>query len=378
MEKLKTGAKAQGTKRQWEQVDMDMDAKRTLYALPAPTITPSYVPPVPVPVAPPVPPRPAPTTYAPPPTSYVPPGPVPVAPVPTPVGPVTALTPHRGVTTPVGPETVTTPVGPVTNPTPVLKSSAFLFPLRRRRQSLAAPTQAAAPSPAPTEPKPPEPKPPAPTQQPPAEQIQPPAASTTPTGEAPSPATPITELALRTRLPPVEVAPEGGSASPVALEEGSASPVAPEGGSASPVAPAGGSASPRDPPAPPEGASTSPVGTVQPDDVCPGCICNPCECQPKEEEITCAFCHEPFKSTAADVMKMPECPHMFHRECVNRYCEVTGKALNKACPYKCTRPADDPYESDEGGVSVVGTLVTPSGVQVGGSSSSGSGSVTIL
>ena len=355
MEKLRTGPKAQGTKRQWEQVDMD--AKRTLYALPAPTITPSYVPPVPVPVAP----------------------------VPTPVGPVTALTPHRGVTTPVGPETVTTPVGPVTNPTPVPKSSAFLFPLRRRRQSLAAPTKAAAPTQAaaPTEPKPPEPKPPAPTQQPPAEQIQPPAptqqppaeqtqqppaptqqppaaSTTTPTGETPSPATPLTDLALRTRLPPVEVAPEGGSASP--------------------VAPAGGSTSPRDPPAPPEGASTSPVRTVQPDDVCPGCICNPCECQPKEEEITCAFCHEPFKSTAADVMKMPECPHMFHRECVNRYCEVTGKALNKACPYKCTRPADDPYSSDEGGVSVVGTLVTPSGVHVGGSSSSssGSGSPTIL
>ena len=53
-------------------------------------------------------------------------------------------------------------------------------------------------------------------------------------------------------------------------------------------------------------------------------------------------------------MKMPECPHMFHRECVNRYCEVTGKALNKACPYKCTRGEDDP--SDEG-VAVVGTLL---------------------
>ena len=80
---------------------------------------------------------------------------------------------------------------------------------------------------------------------------------------------------------------------------------------------------------------------------------------------------------------MPNCSHMFHRECIDRYIEVTGKDLTKCCPYKCAQAADNNVDESDEGVSVVGTLVIP--IAAGGSSSSssgsggnGSGSVTIL
>ena len=66
---------------------------------------------------------------------------------------------------------------------------------------------------------------------------------------------------------------------------------------------------------------------------------------PEPESVKCVLCHEDFKLTDAGLLRMPNCAHTWHQQCIARYMEVTGKPLEAACPMRCNPGApDDVFE----------------------------------
>lgn len=63
---------------------------------------------------------------------------------------------------------------------------------------------------------------------------------------------------------------------------------------------------------------------------------------PQQEPALCCICQQgmgPGAGSLSGAVEALACAHVFHSECLNSYCQATGRNRLNCCPYKCNADA---------------------------------------